>query len=131
MVVLLLLAACLAYRAFRLRRRYRTATQLAIARGEMLPPDIRRDYWGLGGLSAWTSDGVDRLGMPLNDDIRSRGPKGKWQRIPKLWDAVVEDDSDVEDELASGKNADVWYDALVRIHLSKAFISSPVGTGFR
>lgn len=130
MVVLLLLAACLAYRAFRLRRRYRTATQLAIARGEMLPPDIRRDYWGLGGLSAWTSDGVDRLGMPLNDDIRSRGPKGKWQRIPKLWDAVVEDDSDVEGELASGKNADVWDDALVRDPLPKAFIASPVDTGF-
>lgn len=70
------------------------------------------------------------MGMPLNDDIRSRGPKGKWQRIPKLWDAVVEDDSDVEGELASGKNADVWDDALVRDPLPKAFIASPVDTGF-
>jgi hypothetical protein len=69
--------------------------------------------------------------MPLNDDIRTRGPKGKWQRIPKLWDAVVEDDSDEEDEIANGKKGDVWDDALVRIHLSKAFISSPGGTGFR
>jgi hypothetical protein len=54
-----MLAACLAFRAFRMRRRYRTATQIALARGDPLPMQLRDDYWGLAGLPGFPgTDGV-------------------------------------------------------------------------
>ncbi|EIW66245.1 hypothetical protein TREMEDRAFT_65516 [Tremella mesenterica DSM 1558] len=90
LVVLLCMAACLGFRAFRLRRRYQSATQRAIARGDPLP-DVRDDYWGLGGLSAWTQEGLDRLtNSPGTEEwaVRRDGRKTKWDRIPRLSEAI-------------------------------------------
>ncbi|ORX40831.1 hypothetical protein BD324DRAFT_647737 [Kockovaella imperatae] len=93
LVILLCIAGCMTYRAFRIRRRYRTATQLAIARGDRLPPDFtanREDFWGLGGLAGWNSTGLDRLalgGTPLVG-----GAQSKWRKIPVLWEHMAEDE---------------------------------------
>ena len=69
LVILLLLAACLAIRAFRIRRRYRTATQLALARGGPLPIDPHAEFWGL------TPVRVER--------------EVKRKKIPILWESEV------------------------------------------
>jgi hypothetical protein len=99
LLVLLILAACLAYRAYRMRRRFRTATQLAIARGEPLPANMREDYWGLGRLSGWTPQGLDRFGPAgLGGLLRENG--GRWKSIPVLYEAIIEE--------REGKGGDVW-----------------------
>jgi hypothetical protein len=72
-----------------MRRRFRTATQLAIARGEPLPHDMREDYWGLGRLSGWTPQGLDRFGQVGLAGVLKEG--GKWKSIPVLYEAVVEE----------------------------------------
>ena len=96
MVVLLALAACLAVRAIRQRRRYRTATQMAIARGGQLPDDPN-DYWGLSGLSGWTPEGLDRFGLPLPSGDRNGG-RGRWQQIPVIWDGIADEKLKGEEE---------------------------------
>jgi hypothetical protein len=73
-----------------MRRRFRTATQLAIARGEPLPPDMREDYWGLGRLSGWTPQGLDRFGPAGLGGILKEGA-GRWQSVPKLYEAVIDE----------------------------------------
>ncbi|KAL7422967.1 hypothetical protein Q5752_002265 [Cryptotrichosporon argae] len=101
-IVLLLLAGSLTLRAYRIRRRYRTARQRAIARGEPVPlwaADERDDFWAFAGLEMRRRE---------RETGRKRKRVGK---VPVLWDAVVgkperegregEDDSDeggVEDE---------------------------------
>lgn len=101
LVVLLGMAACLGYRAFRIRRRFRTATQRAIARGDPLP-DVRDEYWGLGGLSAWTTDGFDRWNSRGLEEAaaaaRGERKKNRWRRIPELHEAVAEGEKDTEGE---------------------------------
>ena len=77
-----------------MRQRYRTATQLAIARGDPLPPMDQGEYWGLGGFSAWTANGADRFGVPGMEGRRS-GAK-TWVRVPVLEEAEVEDEKGVE-----------------------------------
>jgi hypothetical protein len=81
-VIILLLAACLAFRAFRMRRRYRTATQLAIARGDPLPMQLRDDYWGLAGLPGFNNGSDGTTAAVITGD--RGGKKGRWERVPKL-----------------------------------------------
>ena len=95
------MAACLALRAFRMRRRYRTATQLAIARGDPLP-NMRDDYWGLGRLSVWTSDGRDAIDGEDMDVWKGNGRRG--EKIPEMWEAEVD----------SEEGTDRWEDTQVR-----------------
>jgi len=76
-----------------MRRRFRTATQLAIARGEPLPHGMQEDYWGLGRLSGWTPQGLDRFGVVGPGGVLRDG-EGKWKTIPVLYEAIVEDDTD-------------------------------------
>ncbi|WRT70844.1 uncharacterized protein IL334_007843 [Kwoniella shivajii] len=102
LVVLLGLAGCLALRAVRMRRRYRTATQIALARGDPLP-NGGDGYWGLGGLAGWTSEGFDRLGN-VEGDMRRREreiEKAKLRKKPRIFDEIVY--KDVENELKSGQ----------------------------
>jgi len=82
-----MLAACLAFRAFRMRRRYRTATQIALARGDPLPMQLRDDYWGLAGLPGFTN-GTDTVGGVMTGD--RAGKKGTWTKIPILEEAEVD-----------------------------------------
>jgi len=82
-----MLAACLAFRAFRMRRRYRTATQIALARGDPLPMQLRDDYWGLAGLPGFTN-GSDTVGGVMTGD--RAGKKGTWTKIPILEEAEVD-----------------------------------------
>jgi hypothetical protein len=96
-----MLAACLAFRAIRLRRRYRSAHQQAIANGEILHPlqyhgfgngrGSREEFWGFGGLAAWAADGSDRFGPPTPGVKVKREKFGK---TPVLWEAEVEDKVD-------------------------------------
>jgi len=73
-----------------MRRRYRTATQLAIARGEPIP-NMQDDYWGLGRLSGWTPEGFDRFG---GVDALGRAGEGRmWEKIPEMYEAEVEEES--------------------------------------
>jgi hypothetical protein len=109
LVILLCVAACLAYRAYRMRRRYRTARQMAIARGEPFMAG-REDYWGLGGLSGWTSEGADRLAVEraaMEWEARRLGRKGRWEKTPALWESEVGDKEDqakdLEDALVSAR----------------------------
>lgn len=87
LVILLLLAACLAFRAFRIRRRYRTATQLALARGGPLPVDPHAEFWGL------------RPPPPVE---KSK----KLGKVPILWENEVEGDHLIEGE---------WMSNVVRV----------------
>ncbi|RSH87020.1 hypothetical protein EHS25_003508 [Saitozyma podzolica] len=101
LVILLCVAACLAYRAYRMRRRYRTARQMAIARGEPFMAG-REDYWGLGGLSGWTSEGADRLAVEraaMEWEARRLGRKGRWEKTPALWESEVGDKEDQAKDL--------------------------------
>lgn len=70
-----------------MRRRYRTATQIALARGDPLPMQLRDDYWGLAGLPGFTH-GADALGGGVMTGERS-GKKGTWTKIPILEEAEV------------------------------------------
>jgi len=88
LVIILMLAACLAFRAFRMRRRYRTATQIALARGDPLPTQLRDDYWGLAGLPGFIH-GTDGGGAGVITG-ESRGKKGTWTKIPILEEAEVD-----------------------------------------
>ncbi|KAK4683431.1 hypothetical protein P7C73_g6834, partial [Tremellales sp. Uapishka_1] len=100
LVVLVFMAACLGLRAMRLRRRYRTATQRAIANGDPVPPNwnvFARDnseFWGVGGFAAFTADGLDRFGAPRTD---RRGDKARL-RVPMMWEAQVEEKAEEEEE---------------------------------
>ncbi len=87
-----------------MRRRYRTATQLAIARGEP-PPNMRDDYWGLGRLSAWPPDGLDTFGMvPGMEGMYGRGERRI--RKPEMWEAEVDGKAEWDQE---------WEDTQVRL----------------
>ena len=116
LVIIVLFAACLAYRAYRIRRRYRTAAQLAIARGEPVPTLGRDDYWGLAGLSAWTPEGLDRLGagQALRPwwDPTSIGSKIKLKR-PEIWDAETEKEPPFDSLMMAS-----WSDSQVSLTLS-------------
>ncbi|TYJ55227.1 hypothetical protein B9479_004057 [Cryptococcus floricola] len=101
LVVLMLIALCLAVRAMRMRRRYRAAAQAALARGETVPGSIRDDFWGMGGLAGWNSDGWDRFGAV--------GPGGlwkdsKWHKLPVLTEAEAAQESEKADYEAT----DLW-----------------------
>ncbi|WVW80581.1 hypothetical protein I302_102567 [Kwoniella bestiolae CBS 10118] len=92
LVVLLILAGCLALRAVRMRRRYRTATQIALARGEPIPSPGMDPYWRLAGLATWTSEGFDRLGNiegELNRRREREREREKLKMKPGIWDCVV------------------------------------------
>jgi hypothetical protein len=86
LVIILLLAACLAFRAFRMRRRYRTATQIALARGDPLPMQLRDDYWGLAGLPGF-NNGTETTGAGGLITGDRGGKKGTWTKIPVLEEA--------------------------------------------
>jgi hypothetical protein len=52
----------------------------------------REDYWGLGGFSGWTREGIDRLSTDrgvIEWEARRLGRRGKWERIPVLWESDV------------------------------------------
>lgn len=92
LVVLLVIAATLSFRAFRIRRRYRSAAQLALMRGEALPPRGHDDYWGFGTMG-WRAmpagEGGDEVDRILNRDGRG-GKKGPWSKIPELREVEVD-----------------------------------------
>lgn len=69
-----------------MRRRYRTATQIALARGDPLPMQLRDDYWGLAGLPGFNngSDATGAGGVITGD---RGGKKGTWTKIPILEEA--------------------------------------------
>lgn len=89
-----------------MRRRYRTATQLAIARGDPLPVHLRDDYWGLTGLSAFTHGNVEPPAGGITGD--RGGKKGRWDRIPKLEEAELAGQ-------APERNEELFDDITVRI----------------
>lgn len=95
-MLIVLLAILLTIRRYRLRRRYWTATQLAISRGE--PPPQR-----------WGDDDPWGLLFPRPERWQGRKKERRWMRIPSLWDAVEEGDRDIWD--ASGQVS------LLRAHL--------------
>lgn len=72
-----------------MRRRYRTATQLAIARGDPLPIHLRDEYWGLAGLPGFGNGGGGGQGTTAGGAITGDrgGKKGKWDRVPRLEEA--------------------------------------------
>ena len=107
----MLLAAFLALRAFRMRQRFRTATQQAIARGDPLPPGPlgRDEYWGLGSFSGWTPDGNNRLGPFAAQEERARQLR-RWAKVPSLSEAEV-DDQDIDEK------APFWVSAKVCLTL--------------
>ncbi|WVO17348.1 hypothetical protein L204_105040 [Cryptococcus depauperatus] len=98
LVILMCIALCLAVRAMRMRRRYRTAARHALERGEAVPDTIREDFWGLGGLAGWNSDGWDRLGMVRIDNQLKEGDK-KWDKLPVLVEAEAEKEKVQDGEL--------------------------------
>lgn len=72
----------------------------------------REDYWGLGGLSGWTSEGADRLAVEraaMEWEARRLGRKGRWEKTPALWESEVGDKDDqakdLEEALVSSRNA--------------------------
>lgn len=88
-----------------MRRRYRTATQLAIARGDPLPVHLRDDYWGLAGLPGFTGAAHETAAGAGGADRGAK--KGKWDRIPKLEEA--------ETVGTAGQRSDeLWDDITVR-----------------
>lgn len=82
-----------------MRRRYRRATRVALARGETVPDTIREDFWGLGGLAGWTSDGWDRFGAVRPGEQAKK--EKKWDKMPVL----VEAEAMKEAKLGTG---DLW-----------------------
>jgi len=101
LVILLLLAACLAFRAFRIRRRYRTATQIALARGGPLPTEPGNEFWGMGGMAGWNAENTVRIDA---GGRRGRGKTTRWAKIPILWEnevyeKVPGEEEDLEDGL--------------------------------
>lgn len=82
-----------------MRRRYRQATRMALARGEVVPDTIREDFWGLGGLAGWTSDGWDRFAAVRPGEQGQK--EKKWDKMPIL----VEVEAMKEAELGTG---DLW-----------------------
>ncbi|KAK6906277.1 hypothetical protein L486_06158 [Kwoniella mangroviensis CBS 10435] len=107
LVLFLILAGCLALRAVRMRRRYRTATQIALARGEPIPQPVIDPYWRLAGLTTWTSEGFDRLGNLESEMNRRRErerDKEKLKLKPKIYDCVVwENENRLQDGLDSAE----------------------------
>ena len=87
-----------------MRRRYRTATQLAIARGDPLPVHLRDDYWGLTGLPRFTNGGGNESPAGITGD--RGGKKGRWDRIPKLEEAELAGK-------AAERNDELFYDITV------------------
>ncbi|WWC92451.1 uncharacterized protein L201_007409 [Kwoniella dendrophila CBS 6074] len=89
LVVLLVLAGCLALRAIRMRRRYRTATQIALSRGDPLPvfpnSGTLDNYWGITAF--------DRLSGFQNDQNQRRrereADKAKLKLKPRIYDNLV------------------------------------------
>ncbi|WVQ70783.1 hypothetical protein IAR50_000305 [Cryptococcus sp. DSM 104548] len=100
LVVLMLIALCLAVRAMRMRRRYRAAARVAMARGENVPGSIRDDFWGMGGLAGWNSDGWDRFGAVGSGGLMK---DSKWSKLPVLAEAEA-----VKDEKADHETMDIW-----------------------
>ena len=90
-----------------MRRRYRTATQLAIARGDPLPVHLRDDYWGLTGLPGFTvNSGNEAPAGAITGD--RGGKKGRWDRIPKLEEAELAG-------LAANRNDELFDDITVSL----------------
>lgn len=77
LVLIVCLALLLTYRRYRLRRRYWTATQLAISRGEPVP-------------HRWHEDDPWGLLFPRPERWHGRKKERRWMRIPTLWDAAEE-----------------------------------------
>ncbi|WVF67892.1 hypothetical protein IAT40_002653 [Kwoniella sp. CBS 6097] len=94
LVILMMIAGCLAIRAIRVRRRYRTATQLALARGDPIPGG--EAYWGLGGIGGWTPDGFDRLGNVERELRRRERDKKNKMPVPVLFESEVHQSRDIE-----------------------------------
>ncbi|OCF35907.1 hypothetical protein I317_00428 [Kwoniella heveanensis CBS 569] len=94
LVILMMIAGCLAIRAIRVRRRYRTATQLALARGDPIPGG--EAYWGLGGLGNWTPDGFDRLGNVERELRRRERERKNKMPVPVLFESEVHQSRDLE-----------------------------------
>ncbi|WVQ95344.1 hypothetical protein IAU59_002441 [Kwoniella sp. CBS 9459] len=94
LVILMMIAGCLALRAIRVRRRYRTATQLALARGDPIPGG--EAYWGMGGLGGWTPDGLDRLGNVERELRRRERDKKNKMPVPVLYESGVHQSRDME-----------------------------------
>ncbi|WWD20841.1 hypothetical protein CI109_105318 [Kwoniella shandongensis] len=114
LVILMLIAGCLTLRAVRMRRRYRTATQIALARGEPIPEGMREDFWGLGGLSGWTAEGLDRLGniRPGEEWVPGTGRrgagKGRWEKVPVLYEGELVKEQQAEVERSGVGGDEVW-----------------------
>ncbi|KAK8843920.1 hypothetical protein IAR55_006712 [Kwoniella newhampshirensis] len=112
LVILMLIAGCLTLRAVRMRRRYRTATQIALSRGEPIPEGMREDFWGLGGLSGWTAEGLDRLGAirPGEEWVGAgrRGGKGRWEKVPVLYEGQLFKEPAVEKQVSEDHGDEPW-----------------------
>jgi len=98
-------------RGHRMRRRYRTATQLAIARGEPV------SWWRDGpdaadilGIHAVFRNGPPPPGPPEEwANVGSRKKARRWVRIPILWDAEVTepDHAEIEGLLKSRSEGEI------------------------
>lgn len=102
-----------------MRRRYRTATQLAIARGDPLPVHLRDDYWGLTGLPRFATGGGNEAPAGITGD--RGGKKGRWDRIPKLEEAELAGK-------AAERNDELFHDITVS-HTYPTFRSFHIADG--
>lgn len=100
----------MAYRAYRVRRRYRRAREAAFARGEAPPgPDGRDYYLGIGGLFTFEIAMSDRDGVLRGGGIGGAGVggrRGRWERVPSLWEGEVEDSDETEKRRAETNELD-------------------------
>lgn len=87
LIVLIALAALLTYRGQRMRRRYRTAHQLALERGD--PPP----WWNTSDSpNIWVAGFGRNPPGPMDQwaTMGGRRRERRWVRIPVLWDVVAE-----------------------------------------
>ncbi|WVR08734.1 hypothetical protein IAU60_005792 [Kwoniella sp. DSM 27419] len=97
LVVLMVIAGCFALKGVRARRRYRTATQLALARGDPLPAGAT--YWGLGGMG-WNGDAIereerrrrDRKKVPVpvmyENEVVKLDDEAGWKEDDEMWESL-------------------------------------------
>jgi hypothetical protein len=114
LLALIILAAALTLRSYRMRARYRTQTQLAIARGDA----PTGSWWGD---DVW---GIPWVGWAPVRSSRER----RWMPIPVLYDAVPEPEKDLEIK-GKGMETELWDD--IQVSLSSRYSRlSPCVEGF-
>lgn len=113
LLALIVIAAGLTYRSYRMRRRYRTATQMAIARGDPMPSN----WWGvdddLFSLGVWRGapGPLDRWAAVGRPGARR---DRRWMPIPVLYDAVpkVEKEEESKGKEAEAEEGDELWDEI-------------------